>query len=161
MTVKVSRNDPCPCGSGKKYKKCCLEKDQITQRAASTARVQPVPPPRTAAKTSVSDPARQRALREAFDEAQALDNASNAVVDLVHAGKLDEAEQAAREVLERYPYVPDGHERLGMVYEARGDQRQAAECYRSCLQFIRAHPGDFEPEYEQFLLSKLDPPSST
>ncbi len=26
--VKVGRNDPCPCGSGKKYKKCCFEKDQ-------------------------------------------------------------------------------------------------------------------------------------
>ncbi len=24
--VKVGRNDPCPCGSGKKYKKCCLLK---------------------------------------------------------------------------------------------------------------------------------------
>ncbi|MEA3493403.1 MAG: preprotein translocase subunit SecA [Candidatus Margulisiibacteriota bacterium] len=24
--VKVGRNDPCPCGSGKKYKKCCLTK---------------------------------------------------------------------------------------------------------------------------------------
>jgi uncharacterized protein YchJ len=23
-TIKVGRNDPCPCGSGKKYKKCCL-----------------------------------------------------------------------------------------------------------------------------------------
>ncbi len=23
---KTGRNDPCPCGSGKKYKKCCLEK---------------------------------------------------------------------------------------------------------------------------------------
>ena len=23
--LKVGRNDPCPCGSGKKYKKCCLE----------------------------------------------------------------------------------------------------------------------------------------
>ena len=23
---KVGRNDPCPCGSGKKYKKCCLGK---------------------------------------------------------------------------------------------------------------------------------------
>lgn len=23
---KVGRNDPCPCGSGKKYKKCCLRK---------------------------------------------------------------------------------------------------------------------------------------
>ncbi len=22
---KVGRNDPCPCGSGKKYKKCCME----------------------------------------------------------------------------------------------------------------------------------------
>ena len=22
-TKKASRNDPCPCGSGKKYKKCC------------------------------------------------------------------------------------------------------------------------------------------
>lgn len=21
---KISRNDPCPCGSGKKYKKCCM-----------------------------------------------------------------------------------------------------------------------------------------
>ena len=25
---KVGRNDPCPCGSGKKYKKCCLNRDQ-------------------------------------------------------------------------------------------------------------------------------------
>jgi len=23
MGNKVGRNDPCPCGSGKKYKKCC------------------------------------------------------------------------------------------------------------------------------------------
>ena len=25
---KVGRNDPCPCGSGKKYKNCCLNKEQ-------------------------------------------------------------------------------------------------------------------------------------
>lgn len=24
---KIGRNDPCPCGSGKKYKKCCLNKE--------------------------------------------------------------------------------------------------------------------------------------
>ena len=24
---KVGRNDPCPCGRGKKYKKCCLGKN--------------------------------------------------------------------------------------------------------------------------------------
>lgn len=25
QVVKISRNDPCPCGSGKKYKKCCSD----------------------------------------------------------------------------------------------------------------------------------------
>ena len=25
--IKVGPNDPCPCGSGKKYKKCCRDKD--------------------------------------------------------------------------------------------------------------------------------------
>ena len=27
---KVGPNDPCPCGSGKKYKKCCMQKDKTT-----------------------------------------------------------------------------------------------------------------------------------
>ena len=28
---RVGRNDPCPCGSGKKYKKCCLPKEEREQ----------------------------------------------------------------------------------------------------------------------------------
>ncbi len=28
MAVTAGRNDPCPCGSGKKYKNCCLGKNQ-------------------------------------------------------------------------------------------------------------------------------------
>ena len=28
------RNDPCHCGSGKKYKQCCLEKDEAVAREA-------------------------------------------------------------------------------------------------------------------------------
>ena len=30
--MQVGRNDPCPCGSGKKYKKCCMEKDRTAKR---------------------------------------------------------------------------------------------------------------------------------
>jgi uncharacterized protein YecA (UPF0149 family) len=26
---KVGRNTPCPCGSGKKYKKCCGRNDKV------------------------------------------------------------------------------------------------------------------------------------
>jgi len=30
--MKIGRNDLCPCGSGKKYKKCCYEKDLEAER---------------------------------------------------------------------------------------------------------------------------------
>ena len=29
MTEKIGRNDPCPCGSGKKYKQCCANKAAV------------------------------------------------------------------------------------------------------------------------------------
>lgn len=31
MSESVGRNEPCPCGSGKKYKKCCMNKEQVVQ----------------------------------------------------------------------------------------------------------------------------------
>lgn len=31
MSNQPGRNDPCPCGSGKKYKQCCaLKKDRLS-----------------------------------------------------------------------------------------------------------------------------------
>ncbi|HHP7236068.1 MAG TPA: type I methionyl aminopeptidase [Desulfobacterales bacterium] len=32
MKFKFGRNDPCPCGSGRKYKKCCIDKEISHQR---------------------------------------------------------------------------------------------------------------------------------
>lgn len=37
LISKVGRNEPCPCGSGKKYKKCCLVKDQAASAAGVLA----------------------------------------------------------------------------------------------------------------------------
>jgi predicted Zn-dependent protease len=53
----------------------------------------------------------------------ALTIASNAAADLVRVGKLDEAEKAANDLLVQFPEVHDGYDRLGMVHEARGDNR--------------------------------------
>jgi hypothetical protein len=36
--LKYGRNDPCPCGSGKKYKKCCLARDEALVRRSADAR---------------------------------------------------------------------------------------------------------------------------
>jgi len=33
MNQKIGRNDPCPCGSGKKYKSCCLPKQSAGPRS--------------------------------------------------------------------------------------------------------------------------------
>jgi hypothetical protein len=32
--VKTGRNAPCPCGSGKKYKHCCIAKEGTSQAPA-------------------------------------------------------------------------------------------------------------------------------
>ena len=34
---KVGRNDPCPCGSGKKYKNCCMSKDKEEEKRQQAA----------------------------------------------------------------------------------------------------------------------------
>ncbi len=36
MSNKTSRNDPCPCGSGKKYKHCHLEEDRVAGSRRNT-----------------------------------------------------------------------------------------------------------------------------
>ncbi len=146
---KIGRNDLCPCGSGKKYKKCCMANDEAAARAARPA--QPA-----------ALPAHQLSLDSYFQEHDELDElteASNAVVDMVHAGDLDAAEQAAHDLLARFPDVHDGYDRLGMVCEARGDLRQAADCYRKALDVIRNHPDNYDPEFEasfQTLIDRLE-----
>lgn len=39
MTAKTGRNDPCPCGSGKKYKQCCWNKRLPLGKRKFTAKV--------------------------------------------------------------------------------------------------------------------------
>ncbi|MBI5627618.1 MAG: tetratricopeptide repeat-containing protein, partial [Candidatus Rokubacteria bacterium] len=65
-----------------------------------------------------------------------------------------EAEQAARDLLARYPDVHDGVERLAMVYEARGDRKQAAEYYRRALALMRENPDNYDPEAIDWMRQK-------
>jgi tetratricopeptide (TPR) repeat protein len=158
---KAGRNDPCPCGSGKKYKKCCLPMHDADERQRA-AEQQAERDQRAAAHRASLREARAAMLADVEDDADELDAASNAPVDLVRAGKLDEAERAARDLLERFPYVHDGWDRLGMVYEARGENREAADCYRKVIAFMREHPDNYDPDFEDKfvkLVAKLDPPS--
>ena len=160
MVAKTGRNDPCACGSGKKYKRCCLENDQQAERAALAA---------TAAKTATYEAQSRAKLErfktdvlahalnsEEFRKWESLETDYHAVIDLLDAGSLDQAEAAARDLHARFPDLPDGLECLGMVYEARGDDKRAVDHYRQALHIVRAHPDDFEPLSEATLQRWID-----
>ena len=141
--AKIGRNDLCHCNSGKKYKKCCMASDEAAERAA-----RPVQP--------AAVPARRPSLANYFQEHDELTEASNAVVDMVQAGNLDAAKQAAHDLLARFPDVHDGYDRLGMVCEARGDHRQAADYYRKAITVIRDHPDNYDPAFETVFQKLVD-----
>lgn len=68
MTTPVKslgRNDPCRCGSGKKYKLCCLDKDEKAARAARAKAAAATPPAEAPAE---SPPAQAHARRRRTSE---------------------------------------------------------------------------------------------
>lgn len=40
--MKTGRNDPCPCGSGKKYKHCCMHLDRVRSTSPQWRRMERV-----------------------------------------------------------------------------------------------------------------------
>ena len=161
--AKPGRNDRCPCGSGKKYKACCLTKDEATERERLTA-AQADRDERAAEKRQSLREVREAMMAklagaapiddDLFDDD--LTEASNAVLDLIRGGKLDEAEAAARDLLAHYPEVPDGWDRLGMVHEKRGENAQAANCYRKLVAFVRELPDDFDATIIDDYTARID-----
>jgi hypothetical protein len=85
--MRIGRNDPCPCGSGKKYKKCCLQKDQT---------VAVILPPTDAAPETDEEPAEDN-----WEEAE-----TSAEVNCEEVG--DSADEPQRPLPRKYPR-PDEH----------------------------------------------------
>ncbi len=57
MNEKVGRNDPCTCGSGKKYKQCCFNKHQ--EKMTEEASPKPLSARKFTAKVIKSEPVSQ------------------------------------------------------------------------------------------------------
>jgi tetratricopeptide (TPR) repeat protein len=157
------RNDPCACGSGKKYKKCCLPGEETVAQVARQA----------AQASAEQEAAHERALRptlkrlqELRDEDQDWIDRSNAVLELIHSGSLDDAEVKARELIESHPHVSDGLEHLGFVYEKRGDHKTAGRYYREAAAFCRENGIDMDDHIAWLLdlaeeVDPAPPPSET
>jgi tetratricopeptide (TPR) repeat protein len=139
MAPLPSRNQQCPCGSGKKYKRCCLEKDEAARSRALASK--PAIP--LASKPAIPP------FYVDFEDDDDLDDLSNGVLDLIEGGRLDAAEENCRLLRERYPEAVDHLERLGAVREAQGRFGEAADLYRQAAEFARSHDG-FDPEMTDY-----------
>jgi tetratricopeptide (TPR) repeat protein len=163
--AKPGRNDRCPCGSGKKYKACCLPRDEAAARDRLAAE-QAGRDERAAARRLEQRTARDAIAADfaASADLRDLDETVDAALRFIQEGKLEQLETAARHLLESYPDIPDGWEFLAHFHEKRGENREAVACCRRVLEIIDRAPDDFDPDYRQRFadqIAKLDPPQAT
>lgn len=77
--------------------------------------------------------------------------------------KFAEAEQGARDLLARFSSVHDGYECLGRLYQAKGDNHKAVDCYRKVIEFARNEPHLYDPHFiDHFedLIDRLETPAA-
>ncbi len=144
--AQIGRNDPCPCGSGKKYKKCCREADEQgareRMRAANALTLERDAELRALVVRRVEVDARRRhdellargALLEW--EEDDLDPLSNSVLDFIKERRFDEALAACERLRREYPDVADGFERSALVHDALGNHALAADFWTKAVDFI-------------------------
>ena len=137
-----SRNDPCPCGSGRKFKHCCVGKP------ATSAPAQPA-----FAQSADAERQRIRELRDAgrFLEAirlahgyvtrRPLDTAAHNELGLLylHAGRTAEAIPPLRRAVQLAPKEARHHYNLGCALELLGYKGDAITRFR---QTVRLAPRD-------------------
>jgi tetratricopeptide (TPR) repeat protein len=129
--VAAGRNDPCPCGSGRKYKHChgALDANRPSVRSPETLARDAM----AAHRRGALDEA-ERGYREALALAPAHPLATHYLgVILMQRHRLDEAlrllERAARDV----PDEPEFHNNLGLALAAADRPAEAVAAYRRAL----------------------------
>ena len=110
--MSVGRNDPCPCGSGKKYKRCCLPMEQASRSVAQSM------------PTSVG---LEEMLRSATGHLQ--------------AGHAADTDRVASEILRVSPGHPEALHLKGLAARAWGDLDTAAEYVLQAVRADPGNPG--------------------
>jgi tetratricopeptide (TPR) repeat protein len=164
MNGKPGRNDPCPCGSGKKYKRCCEGRAAPLRQAPSPAEINPIIALYNAGRYAEVESRARRLLDlypdfgfgwkllgsalqiqgqnalPAFQKAVELlpreaDAHYNLGVALKGLGLLEDAAASYRRALKiKHDYV-EAHNNLGNVLKDLGQLDEAVDCYHRALKF--------------------------
>ena len=154
--MKIPRNEPCPCLSGKKYKKCCdLQEKSLVNKLLSEVV--------TEVETTANklDEAAYQELDQKFNAVVAAickedTAAAQLIVDelianypndyntnllqgmvLVKQEKLPEAKAALEKAIRAYPLFAEAYYELGHVYFLQEDIRASISCLKKVLEIER------------------------
>ena len=100
--VSTSRNQPCPCGSGKKFKHCCVQ--------ATTARPSPV---------------QKSLIHLETGQLLPLPQAMAHAIQLHQAGRIRKAAAIYQQIIQNQPNHADAQHLLGLVCHQTGQHDQA------------------------------------
>jgi tetratricopeptide (TPR) repeat protein len=134
MVAKIGRNDPCPCGSGKKYKQCCEQAGvsvAVTpsnfnpQQALQIAMSQ-----HQAGNLSQAESLYKQVLKAAPKQPDALH-----LLGLIakQKGDFKTAVQLMKQSLTQNPNYVEAYVNLGATYQETDNLIEAADCYRKAL----------------------------
>jgi tetratricopeptide (TPR) repeat protein len=167
--MKTGRNDPCICGSGKKYKSCCLKKEQVSQQGdefayldflfssgkyeelESCARILVDKNPQAGVAWKLLGLSLQMQGKEALSAlikgAELLPDNAEAHANLAgafrNAGMLKEALESSNIALRINPTFSHVHNNLGLIHKDMGKFDEAISCFERALlinpDFIQAH----------------------
>jgi tetratricopeptide (TPR) repeat protein len=147
VTVKVGRNDPCPCGSGRKYKNCCQGKTPADFSAGAGLATSAAPPSR-AKREAMFDAALSYWKEGRWPPAVALfeqlvrGEPSNAKA-IYHLGmaylscaRLGEAAALLQRAVELRPSYVDAHIGLAVALGVGGRRSEAFDAYRKLSRIV-------------------------
>jgi Flp pilus assembly protein TadD len=136
--AKIGRNDPCPCGSGKKHKKCCF--------GSSLA---------AAPQVAAAQPEAAQQIPELCDCCiDQLDDRADHILDQIMEGHLDEAEALCHDFMRDFPHHAEGIDLLSMTCQARGQRARALELLRQASKIAHANP-DYDAETRSLMRKRI------
>jgi tetratricopeptide (TPR) repeat protein len=154
---KISRNDPCPCGSGKKYKQCC---GSIQSGQKVTVDIQQQIKSALQAAWLHNQNGR---LQEAESICQRMLQAFPNQIDAIHMlgtiflkmGKVDDAIIYLQKAVNKNPKNPEYIANLGLALHEQGNLEQAKIKYLYALS-LDPHYADAHYNLHAALLNQVD-----
>jgi tetratricopeptide (TPR) repeat protein len=135
---RVGRNEPCPCGSGKKYKRCCLAKFEVNGHKNNTVEAQ-------------SHKATQKKQGK-------LINRIEKAFGLLSSRKYAEAIHFASSLIRQYPNEDRLHDIAATSYLYAGDCRKAIEICRQRLDVAESEKSYFI-KHRRYRDAEIDKPA--